>query len=258
MVCLEQGQKETVYYFCYRFLEFIGLHGIGLNEGWTNLNNSTWFISLMIISGFIIYHCLRKWHDNFVNFFAPILIMVFMSVIYRYRGDLSATMDVEGFYLNFGLFRCFAEMCLGIYACKLTKKIEESKKNTLGFRIAGSLMLAFVLCMTFIKSYSVVDFMYLVIEVFGIAFCFLPSNSKILSSKFVNKWADITMYIYLAHMFFVDYVFPQFVYIPENVGGKVIVFLACGVAATVGAILLKVVTDFVMKNIFKPKAQSVR
>ncbi len=243
----QRGIGETVYYFCFRFLEFIGLHGIGLNEGWTNLNNSTWFISLMIISGFIIYHCLVKWHDNFVNFVAPIITMVLISYIYRYRGVLSATMDVEGFYGNFGLFRCFSEMCLGIYAYKITALIKEKGLKTLGFRITGTLLLVFVWAASFVKSYSKRDFMYLVFEVVGIAFCFLPSGSRFLSSKLIQKWAALTMYMYLAHMFFVDYVFPTFIMIPESMSGKAIVFLACAIAVTAGGWLLKVVTDAIMK-----------
>ncbi|MBP5299578.1 MAG: hypothetical protein J6Z09_10545, partial [Lachnospiraceae bacterium] len=49
------------------------------------------------------------------------------------------------------------------------------------------------------------------------------------------------------HMFFVDYVFPTFIMIPESMGGKAIVFLACALAVTAGGWLLKVVTDAIMK-----------
>ena len=247
----QRGIGETVYYICFRFFELVGLHGMGFNEGWTYMNNSTWFVSLIIISGFIIYHCLVKWHDTFTKFVAPILVMVFVSYIYRFRGNLSATMDVEGFYGNFALFRCFMDMCLGIYACMLTRYILKTGVKTMGFRILGTVLLLAVWMVSFVKSYSVRDFMYLFFEVFGVAFCFLPSDSKFLSSKFIQGWADLTMYIFLAHMFFVDYVFPTFIHIPESMGGKAVIFAACAVAITVGGWLLKVVSGYVVKLIKK-------
>ena len=99
----------------------------------------------------------------------------------------------------------------------------------------------FVWAASFVKSYSKRDFMYLVFEVIAIAFCFLPSESRFLSSKLIQKWAGLTLYMYLAHMFFVDYVFPTFFMIPESMGGKAIIFIACGVSVTVGGWLLKFV-----------------
>lgn len=245
------GIKMAVYIYFHKFFELIGLHAIGLNEGWTSINNSTWYISALIICGFIIYQCLCKWHDSFVKFWAPILIMICISFIYRNKGSLSASMDTIGVFGNLALFRGFSEMCLGMYAYMITKKIEERFEKTFLFQLSGALLLLGVCVLSLKKNCSVCDFLYLGLIFAGVSFCFLTSKSKILSCKFIVKWADLSMVIYLTHMLFADYVMPTFFEVPAETSKKFLLFLICSIFTTVLSVLL-----FYLGNKFKSAGQS--
>ena len=241
------GLKETMYFIGSNFWEFLCLQGIGLNHGWNWFNNSLWFISVMLICGFILYHCLVKWHDTFVNFVLPLLIIVIVSYLFRAHADLSSAMGVQGFYGNFALLMGFVAMGLGIYSRKLTVYIQSKVSDTLPLRIVGFLLLLIIPAVTTFKAFSEKDFLYLFIDFVGISLCFLASNNRLFGSPFIQKWAGLTLYIYLAHMFWADYLLAYLIPNTSDLVSNILIILSCIVLSTIGGILLKVITDWLLK-----------
>lgn len=247
------GVRETVYYCGFHFFEIIGLHGIGLNLGFENLNNSTWFVSVMLISGFIIYECLKRFEDFFLSTLSPVLVAICISVLYRNVGSLSANMQTDGFLLNYALMRGFMEMCLGIYAYKLTEKIKKSGRAFTFYQIIGSLLLLCVLGASMVVSNMKTDFLYLLIEVIAVSFCFLPCKESFVCNRFVKKWSEDTMIIYLFHMFVVDYSFPLLFTGEYTVIEKTGLLLASFVFTTVLSLLFKYFFSLIEKIIHSEK-----
>lgn len=247
----KQGIRLTLYSISYHYPELLGLQCMGLNEGWTNLNNSTWYISVMLLGGFILYHCLVKWKDNFLNFIAPIMIVVFYSYIYRYNGGLHVAMQTEGFYINLGLMRGMAAMCLGIFACRLNHKIRELRIKDGFLKFLGGFGFAFIMAASMVWGWSVRDYLYLIIETFCVAFCFLPSNRKIYSNRLIQKWADSTVCIYLTHMMFASEIFPRYIRIPDALSLKFLYLIFYFVVITLFGIVFKIFVDWLMKAIKK-------
>lgn len=245
-----RGIRETLYTLSYRYLELFALQCAGLNDGWKNMNNSTWYISVMLLGGFIIYHCLVKWKDNFINFVAPLMIIIFYSYIYRYNGGIHVVTETEGFYINLGLMRGMAAMCLGIFACRLNHAIRRTGIKQGVFKALGGIGFAFVICLSMVWGWSTRDYLYIIIGALCVAFCFLPSDRKCYSNSLVKKWADITVCIYLTHLPFATEIFPRCFAVTEPaVSVKILYLLLYFIVITLFAALFKWSVDRIMKKV---------
>lgn len=244
-----RGLKETLYTISYRYPELFALQCMGLNEGWINMNNSTWYISVMLLCGFVIYHCLVKWKDTFINFAAPIMIIVFYSYLYRNNGGVHVVTQTEGFYLNWALMRGMAAMCLGIFACRLNHAIRRKEIKQGFLKVLGGIGFVFILSASMVWGWSTRDYLYIIIESLCVALCFLPSDRKLYSNRLVQKWADITVCIYLTHMPFATEIFPRYIAVPESVPRKLLYLLLYYVIITLFGALFKWAVDGMMKKI---------
>lgn len=253
-----RGIHETLYTLSYCYFELFALQCMGLNEGWIYMNNSTWYISVMLLAGFIIYHCLLKWKDNFVDFVMPILIIIFYSYIYRYNGGIHVAMETEGFYLNLGLMRGMAAMCLGIFACRLNHAIRRSGSRQGILKVSGGIGFIFVISASMVWGYSTKDYLYLIIGALCVAFCFLPSDRRIYTNNLMKKWADITVCIYLTHMPFATEIFPMCFAVTEPaVVMRILYLLLYYVVITLFAFLFKWFVESIMKNFQKHLVRTV-
>lgn len=236
--------KDVVELLFMQFFEIFALHGIGLDAGWSYINNTTWFISVMFISGFIIYHCLIKWKDNFVRFVAPLIIMISFSYLYRNACCLDAVVETTGFYNNYALMRGLADMCLGIMAALLNGYIRANCKRTGWLRLMGSLGFVFVLLCSMKYGNSTKDFMYAMLLTVCVAIAFLPSEHKIFHCKYIHKWSAVTLCIYLVHDAFRTYIFPIFLDVTEEPGLKFVYLLVYMTVVTVFAIIFEKVVKW--------------
>lgn len=244
------GVRITIYYVITHFFELFALQGIGLNMGWTWMNNSMWFISVMLLSGFIIYELLKRKHEIFVNLLAPIIIVVCISIIYRNVGSLSASTQTDGLWINYSFARGLMEMCLGIYAYKLTEVIKERGKNLLLYKLASLFLAIIVLVLSTIVQESKADFLLLLMEFVMVSFGFIPININDRIAGFVCKWSALTANIYMLHMLIVDYIIPHFSNGNNNVGEKAKLLLFGFIVTTILACLIQFVTNkFKVKKI---------
>lgn len=244
-----RGLRETLYTISYRYPELFALQCMGLNEGWINMNNSTWYISVMLLCGFVIYHCLLKWRENFINFAAPIMIIVFYSYLYRNNGGIHVVTQTEGFYLNWALMRGMAAMCLGIFACRLNHYIRRKEMKEGFFKALGGLGFVFIMSASMVWGWSTRDYLYIIIETFCIAFCFLPSDRRLYSNKLIKGWAGATVCIYLTHMPFATEIFPRYLAVPESVPVKLLYLLLYYVVITLFGVLFKWAVDGIMNKL---------
>jgi len=239
------------------FFEVFALHGIGLDDGWSYINNTSWFISIMFISGFIVYHCLLKWKDTFVHFVAPLIIVVSFSYLYRNMHGIGAVVQISGLYNHQALMRGLADMCLGIMAAGLNGYFREkehikgdSQKNML-IRSTGVLGFIFVILCSLKFGNSTTDFLYAMVLTVSVAIAFLPSKHRIFESKLLHAWSGITMSMYFVHDAFRTFIFPRWLGIPESIGMRMVYLLLYLVTVTLAAVLfdkiVKVVTGQLKK-----------
>lgn len=241
--------KDVVRVFLNKYFELFALHGIGLDEGWSNLNNTSWYFSIMLISGLIIYHCLLKWEDNFVNFVSPLIIIVCFSYLYRNMDGIGAVVQIDGLYNNQPLMRGLAGMCLGIMAKKLNNYIRLNCNSTGWLRLLGNMGFIFVILCSLKYGNSTRDFLYTIILTVSVGIAFLPSESKIFNMSFIHKLSKITMCMYFIHDAFRTFIFPYIFGFPTDLKRIIVLLLLYLVAVTICAFLFDILIKWTVKNI---------
>ena len=196
--------------------EMLALQGAGLDMGWDYINNTGWFVSILFISEFIIYHCLVKWKDTTENFLLPITIIVCFSYLYRNMNGIGAASQTTGFYENWGLMRGLLDMSMGVMVARWSKELSKNVKNTQALRFLGSAGFVLVLIVSLFIGNTSLDFVYLIIISVSVALAFLPSKSKVFDSKAIRMWSNTTLCLYLFHDMFRTSVFPIVFGYPES------------------------------------------
>lgn len=217
--------------------EMFAMQGIGLNVGWVYVNDTAWYISVVLIAGFLIFHCLVKWKDTFVKFVAPIIVMAAFSYFFRFRGNINAVLEAEGLWLSHGLLRGLSGMCLGIFAAEGNAWLRQEKRDGLFMRILGVLGFLFVIIGSVKYGISEMDFLFAVILAVSVAIGFLPSRAKVFQLGWIQKWSDLTLSIYLVHYAFSEYVFAGLLGVPGELPGKLLYAGVYLVTITIAAII---------------------
>lgn len=229
--------EEMIMLLSNDFFEVFALHGIGLNDGWVYVNNSSWYISIMLISGLIIYHCLLKWKDTFCNFIAPLIIIVSFSNLYRTMHGIGACVETTGVYTNLPLMRGLADMCLGILAARLTNYLKTNIKRLDLIRPIGFCGFGFVILCSLKYGNSTADFLYAMILTVSVGIAFLPSDNRLFQSKPMQYWSGITMSMYFVHDAFRTFIFPTYLGIPDSLKQKFIYLFLYLIVVTIFAAL---------------------
>lgn len=239
---------EMIRFLSNDFFEIFALQGIGLDDGWSYINNTGWFISILFICDFLIFHCLIKWKDTFVNFAAPLIVIICFSFLYRNMQGIGAAVQTTGFYENWALMRGMADMCLGIFAARLNQ-VFCRVKNPGALKAAGTLGFLVVIACSLKYGNSTTDFLYTMILTFSVAVGFLPSKSRIYEKKWIHSWSGLTMCMYLVHDAFRTSIFPAYLGIPEKLSLKSAYLLIYMVVVTVFAFIFKSMIEWIIRKI---------
>lgn len=230
------------------FFEVFALQGIGLDDGWNYINNTGWFISILFICGFLIYHCLIKWKDTFENFIAPLIVIVCFSFLYRNMKGIGAAVQTTGFYENWALMRGMAGMCLGIFAARLNRVLSHIKKTKMLKAVGTIGFLAVIVC-SLKYGNSTTDFLYAMVLTVSVAIGFLPSQSSFYGKKWIQSWSDLTLCMYLVHDVFRTSIFPAYLGIPKQLSLKFVYLLLYVVIVTAFAFVFKFVVGWSVKRL---------
>lgn len=225
--------------------EAFAMQGIGLNVGWVYVNDTAWYISVVLIAGFLIYHCLVKWKDTFVKFVAPIIVMAAFSYFFRFRGNINAVLEAEGLFLSHGLLRGLSGMCLGIFAAEGNAWLQREKRDGWWMRLLGVMGFLFVIVGSVKYGISEMDFLFAVVLAVAVAIGFLPSEAKIFRMRWIQKWSDLTLSIYLVHYAFSEYVFAGMLGVPDELSEKLLYVGIYLVTITIAAMIF----NFVIRKI---------
>ncbi|MBO5335837.1 MAG: acyltransferase [Lachnospiraceae bacterium] len=225
--------------------ELFCMQGIGLNQGWVYVNNSMWYLSVMLIAGFIIFQCLLKWKDTFVQLIAPIIVMITFSYFFRNVGHMNAVAETDGLFINRALMRALSGMCLGIFAVQLNRFLVKEKMDTFLVRLLGTLGFLFVIVGSFKFGRSEMDFLFVIVLAVTTAIAFLPSENKILGSRVMRYFSDLTFSIYVVHYGICQYIFGLAVEIPTEFGEKILYLAVYLIVITIAAVIF----DFLVSKV---------
>lgn len=258
IICIEQSYKvrSIAGALIDAFPEMILLQGVGLNRGWNYINPTLWYLSVLIIGGYIIYWFLIYKEELFVKIIAPIVVVVGYSYLYRMVGSMDAVIDTVNFYENQALIRGICDMCMGIFAVKLNRWMRKEITSMTLLRLVGVTLFVAIILMSMISGNSTNDFTYVLLLVPAVAIGFIPYKQT-KWSPFISRWSSITLNIYLVHDLFRAHLMPMFFY---NVAqGKFYMpeFVIYITLVTMAAIILETL-ECVLKRVIRRKLEENR
>lgn len=198
--------------------EIFMLYGTILSDKKTFIYNSmTWYISVMLIVGYILWGLVQK-HKNSVVFIAPIISFWIYAYMYYELGTVNNWRDHVFEIFNYGFLRATAGMLLGLSTYQLSVFLKNKIKSRKIFKFMiyfGLLALSVAFAMSY-QWFKEASFAYIVFFLIGVAFITAgesgnlrpPPIYKWLAKRF-SKWCYA---IYLNH-YLVMFFIKKFIYV---------------------------------------------
>lgn len=208
----QRGLKLSILTLLGNWEELFLLQCIGLNR-FPFLSNVTWYISVMIIAGFIIYYLVTNHRKIYIQFLLPVSIVVIYSYLYRSNGGLDYWIQTENLWLNEGVFRGFMDMNIGVaiyLIYKQAEKIEWSRASQYIFFMLEIVCYGFVIVMA-IRHGGEYDFALLSILAFAVLLSFMNHIFQdFYASKGLKYVNELTYAMYLNHNLWNGCILPRF------------------------------------------------
>lgn len=193
------------------FLESTFLSMIGVNIKHM-VNVPTWYISVMLLAGYIIYFLLINHRKLFVHFVVPISIIMIISWFYRNIGFLSHSTLGENIttdlYMNRPLILGYMIMSIGVILYEYT-----SRTNILGGRKVEIAIFLLAIVLSCIKRIVWIDCVVIILLAYGIAIGVSGKECSLAKYKMSKYLGKIAFPMYLNHNLFrelMPYYFMEF------------------------------------------------
>lgn len=208
----KHGLKLSILTLLGNWEELFLLQCIGLNR-FPFMSNVTWYISVMIIAGFIIYYFVTNHRKIYTQFLLLMSIVVIYSYLYRNNGGLDYWIETENLWLNEGVFRGIMDMNIGVAIYSIYKQAEKIKWSRVSkyiFLVLEMVCYGFVIIMS-IRHGGEYDFVLLAILAVAILLSFMNDFfEKFHTSKGLKYVNELTYAMYLNHNLWNGYILPRF------------------------------------------------
>lgn len=171
-----------------------------------------WYISAMIMSLFILYPLLRKYRENLIYIFSPLIVIFGYGYLCHNWVGLDHAYHIWNGYLYTGTIRAFCGINLGMIIYLIVEKIKNINISTIKkifLSLLSHSLLIFILYMiNFLDNSKNYDYIMLMFICISLTIFATQKNieSKILSNRFIVFLEKISMPIFLNHPFIIDIV----------------------------------------------------
>lgn len=239
IILLRQNTLPPAKLFWHSLPEIFCVQAISPARGWDFLNPPLWYVSVMMVAGFLLFIFLKYFKKRYLQIVAPCLILAVFYLLFFRVGTLDVAVQMEGDALNYPLLRGLSDMTLGMYAAVLSDRLKE--KNNKGLQIFGNLLLAAAIAMAFLFGKSKMSFLIVLFYAIGISVAFLPSSFFVFRAPWVSRLSRASYSIYLLHDIFRAHIFPYF-FPPDTIdtfGKRLFLMIFYMVAVTLSAVLFE-------------------
>jgi len=170
----------------------------------TSPNHVTWYLSVMLISMFIIYPFLRKHYDVFAKVAAPVLGMFILGHLYLKYGSLTGVMVMDGIFYK-SMLRGFAEILIGICtyeAAEYVRSIKPGRLKSIMFTVISILLIigSFIYIMHTLPA----RYEFIMVFVSAVLLIIAYSEQSLLSGALNNRFTvllgELTLPLYLSQV----------------------------------------------------------
>ncbi len=183
-------------------------------------NIVTWYISVLIIAGLLLYSMGKRCPNALKEIIIPITLVLFLSYTYLNVGDITSDRLDFGGLLHMKFFRGFSEMGLGMLLYELSKKnILECRWKKM-IELLGFVSLALVIVFGYIVG-GVYTYMYLWLVAIGVFISFDVELNHF--NRVIVFFDKISYTLFLNHIIFRSYIIPHF--FSELTGQCIVIYL---------------------------------
>ena len=211
------------------------------------INVPTWYLSVLLIGGYVIYFMLLNYKKIFVEILCPSFIIVVYSWFYRTYGFLShSSLGSEittGIYWNRPLLIGISTMCLGVIGYELLK-ISQCRHifSEGGQRIFEFILLLSIPLLALVLRRTVYDFVFVGVLFCGVLFAFSNGSFKLSQNKVIIYFSKLSYPLYLNHNMFRE-LLP--IYVKQF---SILVLLGYVVMVTLYSMVTMLIIDTTIKN----------
>lgn len=196
------GIKDVINYIWKCRWELFMLHNIGLPKV-TKSVRSVWYISVLIVVSYFVYYLVAKNKEQFQYFICPISVLL----IYVYIANTYGSLSMQGkysYFINGGLLRGFAGMCLGSICYQITNTIKKYNLTNISKILLNFIEIISIVIIFFVmkKGFDLNDFTILIAftALISITSANITFITRIINNKFSNFLGRLSYPIYLNHL----------------------------------------------------------
>lgn len=183
--------------------EIIMIHMSGIFSSINLVNAPGWYVSALLISGYLLLallnHC--KWIVDRV--IAPIVPFVVYGYFYQLYGTIDNWADYMFFTMS-GTIRAFSGLCVGINLYNLTSLWNPNRfrfRNWLTLFCFGACIIA-----SFFVAHSSLDFLLIILISIGVFFAFAENNKFSRLTMIAGFLGKVSFPMFLAHFWVIKVV----------------------------------------------------
>ncbi len=205
--------------------EALMIHYWPWDEALDLANGATWYISVMLVAGLLLYSLAKRCPKILMEIILPVIIISFLTYTFREYRSVQIDAIIGVFHVRF--FRGFADMGIGMLLYELSGRIGERLKKT-AVRVVGFTVLVFVAVVSKFWGQDN-EYLYILLISIGVLISF---NTPLFIVKPATKFLDKISYsVFLHHNLFCFWLFPRF--FKELTVGVLIAYLVCTVIFSV-------------------------
>ena len=189
--------------------EIFLVHAVGLNKSTSEfVNSQTWYVSVLLVVGYIIWYLAKKHKKFYVEFVAPLSIVFIYAYLFRTYGNVDEHHATQGFFLNAAMLRGFAAMNCGVLAYYGVQRINSraggvttnSKRRWALLSDAGFIL---VIAGAAYYNRTTYDFVFVAMLAGALILAFAEDTPhRYFDNKVIAILAELSFPIYLNHKMF--------------------------------------------------------
>ena len=199
------------------------------------ITGALWYLSVMLMSMFILYPIVKKYKENFIYIASPILAIFILGFLSHFKVSINNYyVDWVGFVFP-GTLRGFAELNIGMFMYLVNQRLKDIDYTVFAKLILTLIphaLLIFVLyIISYINKYDHYDYVMFLMIILAtqIMLSRKTYDYKLLSNKFTRFLEKISMPVYINHNFFVIMTKDLKIFAGLTTVPKVLVFLSLSI-----------------------------
>ena len=174
------------------------------------IDSPLWYLSVMLLSMFILYPLVRKYKENYIYLISPLIGILLLGYLSHIKISIDHSYETWIGIMYTGTIRGFAEINIGMFLYLINQKLKDVQYTIIAKAlltiISNGLMIMILFVALTINKSMYYDYVMLLMMIIAIQIMMSQKtyDTKILSNKYIEYLEKISLPIYINHSFFIN------------------------------------------------------